>query len=109
LCAAVKQTTICSGYISNFEEGATQGQLSGQRLSASLIDDQGGFEHLRKVRILEPYYRIPCSAVKPDYSRFSDISIGVINRIYCAEFITDKLKIDLRALNQKFLHQRNFL
>jgi len=60
-------------------------------LSGRLYDDLGGFEHIRKVRILKAFYRNPCPDVKPHYPCFSDLSIKVINRIYPDEFIADNM------------------
>jgi hypothetical protein len=54
-------------------------------------NDLGGYEHLQHVRMLTAFYEKPGVGVKPNYSRFSERSIKVINNIYLIELIQNIL------------------
>jgi len=71
-------------------------------------NDLGGFEHIRKVRILKAFYRNPYPGVKPHYPCFSDLSIKVINRLYPDEFIADNMQFDLMALKPTVSPPRDY-
>jgi hypothetical protein len=67
-------------------------------LPGRLYDDQGGCEHLQKVRTLRGFYRKLSSVVKPDYPSFSILSTKVINKIYLKEIIQNNYNNGLMVL-----------